>query len=108
KQEFLDKAKEYSERVITMSGKTLLPNYADLFKFPYDNNNESLFEQQWVFTTNYGFANTMVSQITFSNDIANGDGWGGDLGASWWMLSLYDGLILNNGATPGFTLDQRL
>ncbi|WP_187263490.1 RagB/SusD family nutrient uptake outer membrane protein [Pontibacter beigongshangensis] len=107
-QEHLDKAKEYADRVISMSGRSLLPNYADLFRYPYDNNNESLFEQQWVFTTNYGYANTMVSQITFSNDIANGDGWGGDLGASWWMLSLYDGLIQDDGAKPGFTLDQRL
>ena len=107
-QEFLDKAKEYSERVITMSGKSLLNNYYDLFLYPYDNNSESLFEQQWVFTTDYGYANTMVSQLTYSNDIANGDGWGGDIGASWWMLSLYDGLIQNNGATPGFTVDQRL
>lgn len=102
-QGYLDKAKEYAERVITMSGHKLLPDYADLFRYPYDNNIESLFEQQWVFTTNYGYANTMVSQITYSNDIANGDGWGGDLGASWWMLSLYDGLF-----EDGFTNDERL
>jgi hypothetical protein len=108
KQEYLDKAKEYAERVITMSGKKLLNNYADLFLYPYDNKEESLFELQWVFTTDYTYANTMVSQITFSNDIANGDGWGGDIGASWWMLNLYDGLMVDGGATPGFTLDQRL
>jgi starch-binding outer membrane protein, SusD/RagB family len=102
-QEYLNKAKEYAERVITMSGRSLLPNYADLFLYPYDNNAESLFEQQWVFTTDYGYANTMVSQITFSNDIANGDGWGGDLSASYWMLSLYDGFL-----EDGFTNDKRL
>lgn len=102
-QGYLDKAKEYAERVITISGHTLLPDYADLFRYPYDNNIESLFEQQWVFTTNYGYRNTMVSQITYSNDIANGDGWGGDLGASWWQLSLYDGLF-----EDGFTNDERL
>lgn len=107
-QEYLEKARDYAERVITMSGRSLLPNYADLFLYPYDNNQESLFELQWVFTTDYTYANTMVSQITFSNDIANGDGWGGDIGASWWMLNLYDGLIVDDGATPGFTLDQRL
>jgi hypothetical protein len=107
-QEYLDKARDYAERVITLSGKSLLPDYADLFLYPYDNNEESLFELQWVFTTNYTYANTMVSQITYSNDIANGDGWGGDIGASWWMLSLYDGLMINNGANPGFTLDERL
>lgn len=107
-QEYLNKARDYAERVITLSGKALLDNYADLFLYPYDNNKESLFELQWVFTTDYTYANTMVSQITFSNDIANGDGWGGDIGASWWMLSLYDGLMVDDGATPGFTLDERL
>ena len=120
-QEHLDKAKYYAERVITMSGKTLLKHYSDLFRFPYDNNNESLFELQWVFSLDpdvgYDAANTMVSQITYTNDIAaNNDGWGGDLGASWWMLSLYDGLITegdpadpdDDGATAGSTLDQRL
>lgn len=102
-QEYLDLAKQYAERVITMSGNALLPDYADLFRYPYDNNIESLFEQQWIFTTNYGYRNTMVSQITYSNDIANGDGWGGDLSASWWQLSLYDGLF-----EDGFTNDERL
>lgn len=102
-QEYLDKAKDYAQRVITMSGAALLPDYANLFKYPYDNNVESLFELQWVFTTDYGYANTMVSQITYSNDIANGDGWGGDLSASYWMLNLYDGLI-----EDGFTNDERL
>jgi hypothetical protein len=96
-----------------MSGKRLLEDYAELFRYPYDNNEESLFELQWVFSTDpdngYEASNTMVSQITFSNDIAaNGDGWGNDISASWWMLSLYDGLIVNDGATPGFTLDERL
>lgn len=104
RQEHLDKAKEYAERVITMSGRSLLPNYADLFRFPYDNNRESLFENQWVFHPSaWGYSNTMVSQITYSNDIANGDGWGGDIGASYWMLSLYPGLM-----EDGFTNDRRL
>src|SRR5690606_2976475 len=113
--EHLNKAKEYAERVITLSGKELLDNYEDLFRHPYDNNNESLFELQWVFTnaTNgYEASNTMVSQITYSNEIAaNGDGWGGDLSATWWMLRLYDGLITDadsdldvvEGERPGFT-----
>ncbi len=118
--EHLNKAKEYAERVITMSDRKLLTKYEDLFRYPYDNNEESLFELQWVFTnaTNgYEASNTMVSQITFSNEIAaNGDGWGGDLSATWWMLKLYDGLIRDaipeedkeEGETAGFTLDQRL
>jgi starch-binding outer membrane protein, SusD/RagB family len=115
-QEYLDKAKEYAERVITLSGKSLMPNYEDLFKYPYDNKQESLFELQWVYTTDYGYANTMVSQITYSNDIANGDGWGGDISATWWMLQKYDSLVsignpadtTDDGQKPGFTLDKRL
>lgn len=107
-QEFLDKAKTYADNVIRNSGKKLLADYADLFRYPYDNGAESLFELQWVFTTEYAYANTMVSQITYSNDIANGDGWGGDISATWWMLSLYDGLLVDDGETPGFTLDERL
>lgn len=107
-EEYLAKARDYAERVITMSGRALLDDYAALFRYPYDNQEESLFELQWVYTTDYTYANTMVSQITYSNDIANGDGWGGDIGASWWILSLYDGLIVDEGATPGFTLDERL
>ncbi len=113
KQEFLDKARDYAESVITNSGKSLLPSYSDLFLYSSgykcDNNNESLFELQWVFTPEYAYANTMVSQITYSNEIAaNGDGWGGDISATWWMLSLYDGLILDEGVTPGRTEDERL
>ncbi|MBN8651336.1 MAG: RagB/SusD family nutrient uptake outer membrane protein [Cytophagales bacterium] len=120
----LTKAKEHAERVITMSGKSLLPRYGNLFLWPYDNNNESLFELQWVFTSNndlrYKHANTMISQITPSNSIAaNGDGWGGGVGATGWMLKLYDGLynpeslLIDSdtafwSASPGFTLDQRL
>jgi starch-binding outer membrane protein, SusD/RagB family len=107
-QEYLDLAKQYANDVIQNSGRALLQNYEDLFLYPYDNNEESLFELQWVFTTDYTYANTMVSQITYSNDIANGDGWGGDISATYWMLSLYDGLVVDNGATPGFTLDERL
>jgi hypothetical protein len=112
-QDYLDSAKYYADRVIQLSGKSLLTYYADLFKYPYDNNKESLFELEWVYSSSdalsYKYANTMVSQITPSNSIAaNGDGWGGGLSATSYMLSLYDGLYVNNGASSGFTLDQRL
>ena len=112
-QEFLDKARDMADDVITNSGKSLVKYYKDLFlyspSYKYDNKEESLFELQWVFTPEYQYANTMISQITYSNAIAaNNDGWGGDISATWWMLSLYDGLIQDNGATPGRTEDQRL
>ncbi|GGK64958.1 RagB/SusD family nutrient uptake outer membrane protein [Rufibacter glacialis] len=115
-QEFLNKAKEYAQRVITQSGKALVRPYENLFKYPYDNNAESLFENQWVFGA-YATANTMASQIYPMGEIAvNNDGWGGNYSATWWMMSLYDGLITNqedgnpanDGQTKGFTMDQRL
>lgn len=108
--QLLAKAKEYAERVITMSGKSLLANYENLFIWNYDNNNESLFELQWVFSADdYDAANSMVSKIAPYPEISvNNDAWGGSHGASLWMLSLYDGLIANEGRTVGYTLDKRL
>ncbi|RYY57964.1 MAG: RagB/SusD family nutrient uptake outer membrane protein [Chitinophagaceae bacterium] len=109
-QEYLDSAKYYAKRVIENSGAALLTNYAELFRWPYDNNKESLFELQWVFQPGqYGAQNSTPSYLNFSPDIANGDGWGGDKGATWWMLSQYEG-INNSGDTilQGRTLDQRL
>ncbi len=111
-QAFLDSAKYFAQRVITNSGKTLLPNYPDLFKYPYDNNKESLFELQWVFLpgdAGYGIGNSVPSYFNFGNDIANGDGWGGDKGATWWMLSQYEGFTpTGDTMLKGRTLDQRL
>jgi hypothetical protein len=109
-QAFLDSAKYYAQDVIMNSGAQLLPNYADLFKYPYDNNKESLFELQWVYAPGqFGSQNSTPSYLNFSPDIANGDGWGGDKGATWWMLSQYDG-IQASGDTMlrGRTIDQRL
>ena len=110
KQEFLDSAKYYADRVIRNSGKALLANYETLFKYPYDNNNESLFELQWVFSgpDNWGTANSMPEALAFSPDIAFG-GWGGDKGATWWLMQQYDGFTLQpDGTLKGRTIDQRL
>ncbi len=109
-QSFLDSAKYFSQRVIANSGAQLLPKYEDLFKFPYDNNKESLFELQWVYQPgSWGVQNSMPSYLNFSNDIANGDGWGGDKSATWWMLSQYEGIqATGDTMLRGRTVDQRL
>jgi hypothetical protein len=111
-QSFLDSAKYYAQRVITNSNASLLKNYEDLFKYPYDNNSESLFELQWVHLSGdpgYGVGNSTPSYLNFSPDIANGDGWGGDKGATWWMLSQYEGFTAyGDTMLKGRTLDQRL
>lgn len=110
-QSFLDSAKYYAERVIKNSGASLLSNYANLFLFPYDNNAESLFSLQWVYSgpTTWGTQNSTPAYLAYSPDIANGDGWGGDKSATWWMISMYDGLNETpEGTLKGRTLDQRL
>jgi hypothetical protein len=110
-QTFLDSAKYYSDRVIKLSGKSLLPKYENLFKYPYDNNSESLFELQWVFSNVWGVSNSAPAYLAFSSDIANGDGWGGSISATWWMLQKYEGInpIGTTGDTiKGRTLDERL
>ena len=109
-QQFLDSAKYFAQRVINNSGKTLLTNYANLFKYPYDNNAESLFELQWIFSgpSVWGTNNSMPEYLAYSPDIAFG-GWGGDKGATWWLVSQYEGINAQaNGTLKGRTLDQRL
>ena len=110
KQEFLDSAKYFAQRVITSSGRSLLSSYPNLFKYPYDNNSESLFELQWVFSgpNVWGTNNSMPEYLAYSPDIAFG-GWGGDKGATWWLVSQYEGIAAQaNGTLKGRTLDQRL
>jgi starch-binding outer membrane protein, SusD/RagB family len=110
KQQFLDSAKYYAQRVITMSGRSLLSNYENLFKYPYDNNSESLFELQWVFSgpNVWGTNNSMPEYLAYNPDISFG-GWGGDKGATWWLMQQYDGFVLQpDGSLKGRTLDQRL
>ena len=110
KQQFLDSAKYYSQRVINNSGKNLLPSYGSLFKYPYDNNKESLFELQWIFSgpSVWGTNNSMPEYLAYSPDISFG-GWGGDKGATWWLVRQYAGITEQaNGTLKGRTLDQRL
>jgi starch-binding outer membrane protein, SusD/RagB family len=104
KQELLDSAKYYANRVITLSGAELLSHYADLFEVPYDNNKESLFELQWEYTNpeDWGFTNTSPSDLGTSGT-GNDDGWGGDKSATYWMMTRYEGFLAN-----GKSLDQRL
>lgn len=110
-QQFLDSAKYFAEDVIKNSGASLLDHYEDLFSYPYDNNKESLFELQWVYSGSnaWGTQNSAPAYLAYSSDIANGDGWGGDKGATYWMLSQYDGFTPSGDSLiKGRTTDQRL
>lgn len=116
KQEFLDSAKYFAASVINNSDRKLLDNYGDLFRwsekagYRYDNNNESLFELQWVFAgpDAWGVGNSLPDYLAYNNNAAYG-GWGGSKGATWWILSQYEGFnVQADGTMKGRTIDQRL
>lgn len=116
KQEFLDSAKYFAASVINNSDRKLLTSYGDLFRwnekagYRYDNNSESLFELQWVFTgpDAWGTANSLPEPLAYGNNVAYA-GWGGSKGATWWILSQYEGFNEQpDGSLKGRTVDQRL
>lgn len=111
-QVFLDSTKYYADRVITQSGAKLMDKYSDLFLTKNENNPESLFSLQWVFSNTYSeTTNSTISQISHTPSITNGIGYGGDICATLWMLSKYEGFA-PSGTTlhemSGRTIDQRL
>ncbi len=46
--ENFDLAKQFAAEVINNSGLSLLPDYADIFRYDNNNNEESLFALQWM------------------------------------------------------------
>jgi starch-binding outer membrane protein, SusD/RagB family len=96
----LDSAAYYSKRVIDNSGASLLPNYEDLFKIVNNNNVETLAALQWTYNAGqsgaWGAQNSVQAFLAFGSEITGfGDGWGGDIGASKWMLDLYDDFVVD-------------
>ncbi|HET7896113.1 MAG TPA: RagB/SusD family nutrient uptake outer membrane protein, partial [Flavisolibacter sp.] len=75
-----------------------------------DNNSESLFELQWIYTGSsaWGTANSLPEYLGYGNNVAYA-GWAGSKGATYWILSQYDGFEKQaDGSLKGRTLDQRL
>lgn len=86
----LDSAAWYAKDVILNSGASLMPNYEDLFLTKNNNNSESLFSLQWKYDGDWGTQNSVQAFLAFSSEITGfGDGWGGDLGASYDLLKQY-------------------
>lgn len=72
-----NQAKEYAADVIQNSGLSLLPNYANLFKIEYNNNEESLFALQWM-EGSYAVGNSRQANWARSSVITgNSEAWGG-------------------------------
>lgn len=98
-QQFLDSAKYFAKDVIDNSGATLMLDYEELFKMKNNNNSETLFALQWTYNGDWGTQNSVQAFLAFSSSITGTpDGWGGDLGASMFILDKYEGL-LENGVT---------
>jgi starch-binding outer membrane protein, SusD/RagB family len=69
----------------------LLPVYEDLFLTKNNNNQESLFALQWVYNGDWGAQNSVQAFLAFGSSITGfADGWGGDIGASKYMLDKYE------------------
>ena len=86
----LDSAKKYAEDVCLNSGLSLLPNYADLYKYKFNNNVESLFSLQWVPLGEWGTQNATLSDFAYSSDLTGGVMAWGSTTASYDMLSSYE------------------
>lgn len=85
------KAKEYAADVCENSGLNLLPNYEDLFKYKFNNNEESLLAMQWVPLGDWGVCNTLYADLAFGTEVTGGvNVWGGGLNASIDMLQQYE------------------
>lgn len=87
----LDSAKYFAKSVIDNSGKALMQNYEDLFMSKNNNNNETLFALQWKYDGPWGSQNSVQAFLAFGSSITGfSDGWGGDIGASKYIMDKYN------------------
>ncbi|WPR77177.1 RagB/SusD family nutrient uptake outer membrane protein [Algoriphagus sp. NG3] len=103
----LDSAAYFAKRVIDNSGAELMENYEDLFKTANNNNKETLAALQWVYNAGqagqWGAQNSVQAFLAFGSEITGfGDGWGGDIGASKWLLDMYDDLVFDKRRKGSF------
>jgi hypothetical protein len=103
----LDSAAYFAKSVIDNSGASLMPEYEDLFKTKNNGNVETLAALQWVYNAGqagqWGAQNSVQAFLAFGSEITGfGDGWGGDIGASKWMLDMYDDLVFDKRRKASF------
>jgi hypothetical protein len=87
----LDSAMLLAKDVIDHGGYSLMPNVEDLYLAKNNNNQESIFSLQWKWdAADYGSQNSVQAYLAFSSAITGfPDGWGGDIGASKYILDKY-------------------
>lgn len=108
------KARQLAEEVINSGEFKLLggtsqysipgKSFADLFKYPNNNNEESIFALQWKGDANYGSANNSNTQYGISNGTisTSNASYGGVFAPSQDILALYTGPDVRRNATIMF------
>ena len=81
-QEDLDKAAEYSLKVIDESGRNLLPVYSDVFRLKNNYSEESLLAWHWVVSNQWTSQNSLQSDLGIQGIDEYGSTWGGYNGPS--------------------------
>lgn len=90
RQSDLDSAVYFSKRAIDNSGASLMQNYEDLYLTKNNNNAESIFALQWKYDGTWGAQNSVQAFLAFGSSITGfSDGWGGDIGASKYIMDKY-------------------
>lgn len=96
----LELARQYAADVCENSGLELLPNYEDLFKYKFNNNEESLLAMQWVPLGEWGVCNTLLADLASSPEMTGGVMVWSSYNASIDMLQQYElGDTLRRNAT---------
>jgi starch-binding outer membrane protein, SusD/RagB family len=86
----LDSAKLYAGDVYRNYPSPLLPEYENLFKYRYNNNQESLFSLQWVPLGSWGTQNATLSDYAFSTDVTGDVNCWSSAMASYDILKTYE------------------
>lgn len=88
-QDDLAKAVSYATDVINNSGRTLMANYADIFRGSNNVSDESLFAWRWTVGAQWTSQNTLQSDLAPQGFDENGDNWGGWRGPSLDLIEAY-------------------
>ena len=81
-QDDLDKAALYAEKVISESGRSLMPVYSDIFRLKNNFSDESLLAWHWVVSNQWTSQNTLQSDLGIIGFDEYGNTWGGYAGPS--------------------------
>ncbi len=89
--ENFEMAKSVAQDIIQNSGLNLMPDYADIFRYDQNNNEESLFALQWM-EGSYGIGNSRQANFARSSLITgNTEAWGGYKSMTWDFVQNVEG-----------------